>query len=340
VPPTLLQPWENAQRAYRVMEQRQSWRALGAHEGLLAAPDLQADLARRYGPDHTWSFSRLGNYGTCPYLFFARDVLDLKPLPDPEAGLDHMQLGSLYHALLEKLYQRLTGEALTPAPSTKDAVLDRLDAACREAFPTAPARYGFRPGDLWEYEQQEMRRVLSAFMTWECDKNNNAARWQPYLQEWHFGMPGGDQPRLWVDGAFYLHGVVDRLDRDDQGRLRLVDYKSGSTAKTGTEVDEGRALQTVLYTLAARELAGSSGVAESLYLHIPSRKSGGALTFPGDEGRLEAAVATAVAFVRQVRAGRFPAAPGDKACSKTCEMHALCRRTRQSIAKVRRSENP
>ena len=338
VPAPLRAPWQNARRSYHVMVRRRSWLPLDNHEGILAAPDLLADLDRRYGPDKTWSASRLGRYATCPYLFFAEAVLGLEALPDPEAGLDPMQLGSLYHAILEQLYIRLAREGLAPSPSTRDAVLEHLEAACRMVFPSAPARYGFRPGDLWEYEQREFARVLRAFVAWECDEG--AAGWQPHRQEWRFGFPGCGQPRLRVGEAFYLHGVVDRLDRDAQGRLRVIDYKSGSTTYAKRDIEEGLALQTALYALAARAMAGSAGVAEGLYLHITARKASGRLRFPTDEGTLEAAVDAARAFVAQVRSGRFPGAPARGACPPSCDMVSLCRRSRQTIAKAGRAQNP
>lgn len=340
VPPPLRSAWQNAQDAYQVMERRRSWLHLGDHEGVLGSSDLLADLQRRYGADHVWSASRLGRYGACPYLFFAEAVLALEALPDPVAGIDAMQLGSLLHAILERLYRRLTHDGLAPAPANQESVLACLESTCQELFPTAPQRYGFRPGELWRYEQKEMQRLLRALVIWECQENGDAPRFHPDQQELRFGMKGDALPSLWVGETFYLHGVIDRLDRDAAGNLRVIDYKSGSTTYTGRQIEEGLALQTALYTLAARQVVDAAAVAESYYLHIPTRKRSGQLRFPDDEGKVQAAVERAVHFVRQVRAGRFPAAPGERSCPESCDMVGLCRRTRQSIAKARRASQP
>ena len=309
VPSPLHSAWQNAQDAHQVMERRRSWSPLGDHEGVLSSPDLLADLQRRYGTDHVWSASRLGRYGACPYLFFAEAVLGLEALPDPVAGMDAMQLGSLLHAILERLYRQLTQVGLAPTPANQESVLACLESTCQELFPTAPQRYGFRPGELWSYEQKEMQRLLRALVIWGCQENGDAPRFHPDQQELRFGMKGDALPALRVGETFYLHGVMDRLDRDAAGNLRVIDYKSGSTTYSGRQIEEGLALQTALYTLVARQVAAAAAVAESYYLHISTRKRSGQLRFPDDEGKVQAAVERAAHFVRQVRAGRFPRRP-------------------------------
>jgi len=340
VPSPLRPAWQNAQDAYGMMEQRQSQYPLGYYEGILVSPDLLADLNRRYGPDHVWSASRLNRYGTCPYLFFAEAVLELEPLPDPTAGLDPRQWGSLLHTILERLYRRLTNEGLVPTPTSQEAVLEHLAAVCQDIFPTAPQRYGFRPGELWEYEQKEIRRLLRSLVVWEGQENGVAPGFRPFRQELRFGLAGDELARLWVADTFYLHGVVDRLDRDAVGDLRVIDYKSGSTRYSASDIAAGLALQTALYILAAGQVEGGRTVMESYYLHIPLRERSGQLRFPDDDAILQAAVERAAQFVRQVRAGRFPAAPGDRSCPLSCQISGLCRSTRQSINKARMAGVP
>jgi ATP-dependent helicase/DNAse subunit B len=347
--PAELEPiWSAARAAQSVARQRGSWDPPGAFEGGLASPGLQAELARRYGPEHGWSVSRLNRYGNCPYGFFAESVLQLEPRPDPEEGLDPLQRGSLLHALLERLYGDLAETGLDLVPEEQDAILEHLDRVCREHFPSAPQRYGFRPSALWHHEQVELRRLVENLVVWECGENGAAARFHPYRQELRFGIPGAQLPKLQLQApsgtAFLIHGVIDRLDRDQDGDLRVIDYKSGATGFSKTDIRLGAALQTALYALAAERLTPGR-VTESYYLHIPSRKASGHLKFAdgveADE-TVQVALGAAAGFVDRVREGFFPSAPakssvGARACRDRCDFAALCRVTRRSIAKARRS---
>ena len=85
---------------------------------------------------------------------------------------DFQSRGSLLHAILERLYKRLTSAGLAPSPEDQDGILACLDDACAALLPLAPARYGFRPGPLWEHEQAETRRQLRALVAWECEPRN------------------------------------------------------------------------------------------------------------------------------------------------------------------------
>jgi len=349
VPPELAQPWSVIANARRVLQQRISAARPGAFEGVLSAPDLVAHLNHRYGASRSWSASRLNCYGACPYSFFAQEALALEAQADPDEGIDARQRGSLLHAILEWLFRRLGAEGLAPGPETQDKILDCLDDACTDVFSPAATAYGFRPGPLWEHEQAEMRRQLAALIAWECDPKN-ARGYRPYAQELRFGIAGSTLPRLSLADSsgrsFELCGVIDRIDVDSAGRLRVIDYKSGSTTYSENDILGGRALQGALYARAAEELLrGRPQVAEAYYLHIPLRKHSGRIVCQGgaaSDPTVAEAVAQAARAVEAVRAGSFVAAPskasfGGGSCANTCDFGALCRVTRQVARKARKA---
>lgn len=348
--PAELQPrWEAAQSSYAVTRLRQSWGRPGIFEGFLEAPDLRGELAARFGIRRGWSASRLNAYGNCPFGFFAQSVLELEALPDPVEGFDALQRGSLLHAILEQLYAELVRAGIPVTLATQEAILERLAQICREVFLSAPQRYGFRPGSLWTYEQQELKRQLEVFLRWECAENEQLARFWPYKQEEKFGFRGSALPPLLledVDGSqVRLHGVIDRVDRDAEGNLRVIDYKSGSSTYTTGDIELGLAFQTALYALAVEpHLLPGAKVAESSYLHIPIRKASGKVQFDGKVGEnetVQAAVAMALAFIRFIQRGEFPSLPGKPGwgslgCRQYCDFNGLCRLSRQGITKARR----
>jgi len=348
---TLIFEWDYALHAEVIMRQRQSYQHPGPYEGVLESPLLRDELAKRYGYDYVWSASRLNRYANCPFGFFAEHLLKLKARHDPEEGLNVMQRGSLLHAILEKLYKRLADDGTAVTTSNLEIILRYLDESCAEIFPTAPPRYGFRPGALWEYEKEELHRLIRGLVSWECEQNEPTARFLPCLQEAGFGIGSGDRSPLDVLGEhaqFRLRGVIDRLDRDLAGNLRIIDYKSGSTPNTKSDLQQGLALQTALYALAAEHfwLQDQGRVAESHYWHIPSRKPSGSLYFQEtvrEERVAETTIQRAAQSVERIRVGIFPSAPakpgqGSRSCRSRCDFGAVCRVSRQSIFKAKRGE--
>ena len=349
IPRALNHQWTYAQHADGILRQRHSYNPPGEYEGVLRVDSLTAELAEHFGDQQVWSASRLNRYANCPYGFFAEYVLKLEARQDPEEGLDALQRGSLLHAILEHLYKRLTELGVAPTKGNQETILQHLEESCAEIFPSAPQRYGFRPSALWEYEQRELFRLLRALVVWECESNDPEARFLPYLQEAGFGISQSELPQLEVAGEhaqFRLRGMIDRVDRDSAGNLRVIDYKSGGTTWSKPDLQKGLALQTALYALAAERFwVGEGGrVAESHYWHIPSRKASGSLKLRGtvrEDEIAEAAIQQAAWSVAQVRSGIFPSAPGKPVqggmqCSSRCDFAPICRVTRQSIAKGRR----
>jgi ATP-dependent helicase/DNAse subunit B len=343
-PPALEKPWLAALRAAHVMALRQGWPAPAEFEGVFRDPALVAELAGLYGPRRAWSASRLNRYGNCPYGFFAQQILGLEARPDPGEGFDAAQRGSLMHAVLEVLYRRLNEEDLLPSEPNQEAVLARLEQVCDRLLSTAPQRYGFRPGPLWRYEQREMRRQLRALLRWECRENGPQATYRPTYLELHFGLGAGGPPPLELsvdDVDFRLHGIIDRLDLDQNGRARLIDYKSGAMGYSKPDIQKGLAFQTALYALAAETLLDEViQVRESAYWHIPSRKASGRLLMDGGAGQDEfvrEVVERAAVFVSRVRHGIFPSAPGKGSipCYGGCDLAGICRVSRLSIYKAR-----
>ncbi len=237
------------------------------------------------------------------------------------------------------------------APVTKNLenIYGYLDKISEQIFRKAPLRYGFRPSALWEYEKDELRRLVRALVEWECKTNDPQATFIPYLQEFKFGIGNGRYPPLEItqEGIhFKLRGVIDRIDWDGSRHLRVIDYKSGSTKYWKSDLAKGFAMQTALYALAAEQylLPGNGRVAESHYWHIPSRESSGSLEFSGEvmENDLAQAVVTKAAeSVSRVRSGVFPSAPAKpvqwgKSCAQQCDFSAICRVSRHSINKTSR----
>jgi putative RecB family exonuclease len=128
-----------------------------------------------------------------------------------------------------------------------------------------------------------------------------------------------------------LRGYIDRVDRAPDGRLRIIDYKAGSTPISTRDLADGHRLQLPLYALAAQE-ALQTPVVGGFYWHIGSARpsslrlekyapDGGK---QGVAGAIETAVDYAMANVAAVRAGQFMPAPPEGGCPSFCPAMSFC----------------
>jgi hypothetical protein len=126
---------------------------------------------------------------------------------------------------------------------------------------------------------------------------------------------------------FRVRGFIDRVDRDSAGRLRIIDYKSGSTPISARDLAEGRRLQIALYALAARDALALGEITDGFYWHIGSARAS-SLKLEKFEGGVEGALRTAVAYafnhVAGVRSGRFPPIPPPAGCPGHCPGATFC----------------
>jgi hypothetical protein len=204
-------------------------------------------------------------------------------------------------------------------------LLALLPAVARQVFDQAPATYGFRPTPLWEMQRPELEQILARTLTALAEATADSA---PVAQEQVFGLRG--QPPLVVQkngDEFRVRGFIDRVDQDSAGRLRIIDYKSGSTSISARDLAEGRRLQIALYALAARDALALGDIADGFYWHIGSARTS-SLKLEKFEGGVEKALNTAIthAFnhVTGVRAGRFQPVPPPAGCPSHCPGARFC----------------
>ncbi len=258
-------------------------------------------------------------YRTCPYYFFAGRVLKLEPRLEPAAGLEAWQLGNIYHAIFEALYRH--------AADRTDAaqLLAQLDDVAGPILDAAPAKEGFRETAWWAQTRQEI--IANVRLSVQKLAELGPEFTPTYFEQGFFG-----ERSLRVtgpDGDFFrLHGVIDRIDIDAAGNLRLIDYKTSHAAGfRKAAIRSGKKLQLPLYALAARDALGLGQPADGFYWHIHQAEASD-FTLAGFEDGPAAAIDTAVAFaweaVRGARAGHFSPQPPAEGCPAYCPAAAFC----------------
>ena len=182
-------------------------------------------------------------------------------------------------------------------------------------------------------QQKELKEALANTLAAVDDASDGFV---PILFEQKFGFGTTPLTLRAADGAVCLRGMIDRVDRNDAGELRIIDYKTGASGFSKDELVEGRRLQLPLYALAAKSCSARVAVVDGFYWGIlkAERSSLRLRTFKhapeGGEERYGPGAAIEVAtqhvseHVRRIRDGQFvPAAPS-KGCPKYCPAKVFC----------------
>jgi RecB family exonuclease len=167
--------------------------AFGPFDGVLAADDILEDLCERIPGRLAMSARRLERFGGCPFAFLAGELLGLEPVEEPSRDLGPLDVGLIYHAVLEQFFSALiaSGEAalrLTEANrAAAQALLADVAAAC---FARLEAQGRVGSPALWKVQRRKVLRDLAALVDWHVNTAEMAA-WRPAHTEVSFGAPAG-----------------------------------------------------------------------------------------------------------------------------------------------------
>jgi ATP-dependent helicase/nuclease subunit B len=211
-----------------------------------------------------------------PFAIYARHVLKLRPLDPLRPEADPLLRGTVLHEILE-VYLRRGGGG-------RDALLAIAEAVLAEKVAWPLAR------TLW---QARIAKAADAFLAFSASTGGT-----PVLLE--------EKGAVQLPDGFTLTGKPDRIDRLEDGRLVLIDYKTGDPPTKDQQIHFDKQL---LLLAAMVESGGFKGlepdeVARVVYLGLKAQLKTSAITLePGQVAETWAEFARLIAAFARPRQG-------------------------------------
>ncbi len=300
-------------------------------DGRLAAPAPELDPRRSGRPT---SASLVQSLAGCPFSYFVRNVLRVRPPDDlerdPTRWLEPRDEGSLLHEVFRAFLEDLARRGEKPDVRRHSDALFSLAAARIDAW-----RERVPPSSEVAFESQR-ETILHACRTFLAAEADHCRDVTPRWFEVGFGMrevaEGGIASAEPVEiplgrgERVLLRGSIDRVDEAEDGDFHVWDYKTGSAfgIQEGRGLHGGRQVQPALYAMAFETLLKRSGregrVSRSGYF-FPGRKGEGQrMTIPVDAAETGRALSR---LFDLAGAGLFPHATSRDGC-KFCDFEAVC----------------
>lgn len=238
--------------------------------GVAGAPYIALPRANEADGRALLSPSSIESYLECPHKWFSLRRLRLAEV---DARFSAREQGTFAHAVLHTFHERYSADHGGHKPRVGDLATARPvfdDVFTSEAahqFEKDPRNDPLIPLTQRERRQMDdLRSALHSFL--ERD-----AALLPAFEPAHFEFAFGGETPVEYAGV-RLHGSIDRLDVDAQGRAVVIDYKSSLSAdyhllpsQPATPFALPTKVQTLIYAQAVRRTLGLD-VVGALYVHM------------------------------------------------------------------------
>jgi len=235
------------------------------------------------------SYSQIDSFKTCPLQYKYRYILRI-PVPPNAAG----SFGSSMHLALQKFYE----SARRVEKPDKEKLLSLLDESW------LPVGYGSR-----EYEEERKkqgREMLSEFF----DKFYNPDKLPKDLEQIF---------KIKMSSDLKIGGKIDRIDTLPDGKLEVIDYKTG---KRPTEKEIAENLQMTVYALAVTDEGIYGKKPEEVVLSFYFFDAHEKVSSQRTKEQLEKAKTELLASAEEIRKSEFKPKVGPMC--KYCDFKMIC----------------
>lgn len=290
------------------------------------------------------SATSLSTLAKCPFKFYADKVLDLEEPRYYDLDIDNLFQGNLLHKVIETIFIQ------HPNLEIKNQELESLYDFCLKRYPVKSQLKEF-----WLNERARHLKILNSFLEFEKNWRKSYPMTQTISME---GSIKGYLQRTPEGGVIFstepqgnswlFKGKIDRVDKDPQNNLAILDYKlSSNNIQTFKNWPANDQFQLVLYALAIEKGLGdqipATNVVAAAYLFLRETERGNGYVLSDVDHQLEdvkgkqkvtetkkeevfSQVLTEVDRCLQVLENKkFPPIPKDKKICETCNWSRLCR---------------
>ena len=282
----------------------------------------------RLNQEKTLSAGKLETLAKCPYSYFLREVLKVRPVEDvsydANKWLNAATRGSLLHSIFESFYKIITED------STKPSYEKHLGLIVEIAQKFIDEQKEVLPPPNERVYQRERNDILDCCDIFLKEEELHGENYDPLHFEYSFGI-GEQEPALITlpSGEIRIAGIIDRVDQTKDGKYHIIDYKTGSTygyAKNGA-FKGGRQLQHMIYALAIEQHLnlGEGAVEESSYYFPTLKGLAQRFTRKQDKTLRTNGIDILEKLIEAVSHGHFEMTDDVNDC-KFCEYKLVCRR--------------
>ena len=332
-------------RGARLEKARWSEFRLTPYDGVLESPGAASRLAAMLVESGgSYSATSLERWAGCPFAFFLRNILRIESIEEPERilSIDPLQRGTLVHSLLQRLYSSLGENGLLPvSPARLGRIEDHASRFIRNFLDEYASGAPVGVPAFWEIDRNAIKRAVMGLLWSEAREEEGFV---PALYEEPFGRLFEASPVSFETGSMNIsfHGRIDRIDRGDDGRFRVIDYKTGRLSGRDDDMAGGTALQLPVYILAASAILGlplEKGTA--LYRKVSLAGGKASVSFDGAKwGELGGSFAAILdVIVRGIGGGLFFMYPDPSRC-EYCDARGACPSSKRLLFERKASRDP
>jgi len=243
-----LERWE---KGIRLLNEKRRHRKITACEGNLTGSARAGDWLNSVHIRKAFSVTALESYAFCPMQYFLQRILRLEEPEEPVNEINALEKGNLIHKILYIFYHDLSPvQRETPWLFSEQLVH------------TAEKILNALPYDdiQWHIEKEKyfgrtgQPGLFHCFMENEKESIGQSGFIPSYFELRFGSRRTGDYFRIKSEsGDVFLYGIIDRIDVHADGRLMVIDYKTGSGFKNVnlTQIYQGSSLQIPVYLAAA-----------------------------------------------------------------------------------------
>jgi len=251
------------------------------------------------------SSSRLELIAFCPYLYFLKYILKIKPpqemIEDPGVWLDPSGKGILFHQIFEKFYKNLIeisppGIFVSPSyinhwPILEEIALSQLKQKRRRLAPPNNLVYQHESKEILDScrfflhcEEEKYKGEIPAYLELAFGTRDNQNEELGRIKAVELSLPGGK--------SISFQGKIDRIDKLDEDTYRIIDYKTGTPYEFSRSkyFQNGKQVQHALYALSLKKILAKAGISafpkiQKAGYYFPTLPGQGRQYFYGEERR-------------------------------------------------------